>query len=183
MLLSTTVESFKIESSYKNFNEITDGKFIKNKKLQTDTLNYVKNYDNRKMSCKKIDKSSKKGNKKYTLSYENQKTRESKNDITLNKKFHNKPKEKVTYIISNKKKLYKNNITTNENIQSNIKFKTLSSESNSTQKEIYINSFNNNNISNSIKNINNIDFINKIVQKNEYNDENHKRDLLDMLSS
>ena len=183
LLLSTTVESFKIESSYKNLNEITNGKFIKNKKFQADTLNYVKNYDNRKMSCKKIDKSSKKGNKKYTLSYENQKTRESKNDITLNKKFHNKPKEKVTYIISNKKKLYKNNITTNENIQSNIKFKTLSSESNSTQKEIYINSFNNNNISNSIKNINNIDFINKIVQKNEYNDENHKRDLLDMLSS
>ena len=182
LLLSTSVESFKIESSYKNLNQITDGKFIKNKKFQTDTLNYVKNYDKRKMSCKKIDKIGKKGNKNYTLSFENQKTRESKNDITLNtlnKKLYNKSKEKLTHKFSNKKRIYKNDITTNENIQSNIKYKTLSSESNSTQKEIYINSFNNNNITNSIKNINNIDFINKIVQKNEYNDENHKRDLIE----
>ena len=185
LLLSTSVESFKIESSYKNLNEITDGKFIKNKKLQSDTLNYVKNYDIRKISCKKIDKSSKKGNKIYTLSYENQKTRESKNDIILNKKLHNKlqNKSKLNNKFSNKNKLYKNDITTNENIQSNIKYRTLSSESNSTQKEIYINSFHNNNISNSIKNINNLDFINKIVQKNEYNDESHKRDLLNNLSS
>ena len=179
LLLSTSVESFKIESSYKNLNEITDGKFIKNKKFQTDTINFVKNYDNRKISCKKIDKSSKKGNKRYTISYENQKTRESKNDIILNKKLHNKSKVKLSYIIpNNKKKLYKHNITTNENIQSNIKFKTLSSDSNSTQKEIYINTFNNNNNSNSLKSINNIDYINKIVQKNEYNnDDNHKRNL------
>ena len=182
LLLSTSVESFKIESSYENFNKITDGKFIKNKKLQTDTLNYVKNYDIRKISCKKLDKSSKKGNKNYTLSFENQKTRESKNDIILNKKLHHN-KLKLNKKFSNKKKLYKNDITTNENIQSNIKYRTLSSESNSTQKEIYINSFHNNNISNSIKNINNLDFKNKISQKNEYNDKNHKRDLLNNLSS
>jgi hypothetical protein len=129
LLLSTSVESFKIESSYKNLNQITDGKFIKNKKFQTDTFNYVKNYDKRKMSCKKIDKSGKKGNKNYTLSFENQKTRESKNDITLNtlnKKLYNKSDEKLTHKFSNKKRIYKNDITTNENIQSNIKYKTLS---------------------------------------------------------
>ena len=178
LLLSTSVESFKIESSYENLNEVTNGKFIKNKKFQIDTINFAKNYDNKKISCKKIDKSSRKGIKKYTISYENQKTKESKKKIISNKKLHNKSKEKLTYKFSNKKRLYKNIITTNENIQTNIKNKSLSSDSNSTQKEIYINSLNNNKVSNNIKNINNIDFINKIVQKNEYNDENHKRDLL-----
>ena len=176
-LLSTSVESFKIESSYKNLNEITDGKFIKNKKFQIDIINYMKNYDNKKVNIKKVDKSSKKGNKKYILTFENQKTRESKNDITLSKKMNNKSKEKITHRLS-KKRIYKNDITTNENIQSNIKYKTLSSDSNSTQKEIFFNPFNNNNISNSLKNVNNIDYINKNIQKNEYNDENLKRDLL-----
>ena len=166
-LISTSVESFEIESSYKNLNEVTNGKLIKNKKFQIDTINFVKNYDNKKKtSCKKIDKSSKKGIKKYTLSYGNQKTKESKNKIISNKKLYNKSKEKLAHKFSNKKRLYKNDITTNENIQSNIKYKTLSSDSNSTQKEIYINSFINNNISNHIKNINNIDNVNKIVHKN-----------------
>ena len=166
-LISTSVESFEIESSYKNLNEVTNGKLIKNKKFQIDTINFVKNYDNKKKtSCKKIDKSSKKGIKKYTLSYGNQKTKESKNKIISNKKLYNKSKEKLAHKFSNKKRLYKNDITTNENIQSNIKYKTLSSDSNSTQKEIYINSFINNNISNHINNINNIDNVNKIVHKN-----------------
>ena len=166
-LISTSVESFEIESSYKNLNEVTNGKLINNKRFQIDTINFVKNYDNKKKtSCKKIDKSSKKGIKKYTLSYGNQKTKESKNKIISNKKLYNKSKEKLAHKFSNKKRLYKNDITTNENIQSNIKYKTLSSDSNSTQKEIYINSFINNNISNHIKNINNIDNVNKIVHKN-----------------
>ena len=176
-LVSTSVESFKIESSYKNLNEATNGKLIKNKKFQIDTINFVKNYDNKKISCKKIDKSSKKGIKKYTISYENQKTK-SKNKIISNKKLYNKSKEKLSFKLSNKKRIYKNDITTNENIQTNIKYKSFSSESNITQKEIYINSLNNNNISNNIKNINNMNYVNKIVQKNGYNDENHKRDLL-----
>ena len=154
LLLSTSVESFKIEKWYKNLNEVTNGKIIKDKKLQIDTINFVKNYNNKKKSSKKIDKSSKKGNKNYTtITYENQKTKESKNKTILNKKLYNKSKEKLAYKFSNKKKLYKNDITTNENIQSKIKYKYISSDSNSTQKEIFFNSFTNNNISNSLKNI------------------------------
>ena len=53
LLLSTSVESFKIERSYKNLNEVTNGKIIKDKKLQIDTINFVKNYNNKKKVVKK----------------------------------------------------------------------------------------------------------------------------------
>ena len=52
-MTSTSADSFEIKRSYKNLNQISEGAYIKNKKLQNNTIKFIKNYGKEK---KKISK-------------------------------------------------------------------------------------------------------------------------------
>ena len=49
-LISTSAESFQIERSYKNINQESGGLYIKEKKFQIDTIQFIKDYKNNKKS-------------------------------------------------------------------------------------------------------------------------------------
>ena len=58
-LSSISVESFEIKSSYKNINQVTEGAFIKEKKFQMDTIQFVRDYKNKnKNKIKRINSNS-----------------------------------------------------------------------------------------------------------------------------
>ena len=131
---STSADSFEIKRSYKNLNQISEGAYIKNKKLQKNTIKFVKNYEKEKNNKKpkKINlQVLMKGNKdedhfkkiedeihtaktkiaKYLLkkNKNTEKTNETKSlKANLNDSFHNKLKFGI-----------KNNRISNDNIDLN----------------------------------------------------------------
>ena len=88
-LSTDSIESFQINSSYANLNSITDGAFIKEKKFQTDTIQFVKDYKN-KNNKNKIIKKDKKSDSNSSFEFEMGKTKKNignpfsiKNNIKL----------------------------------------------------------------------------------------------------
>ena len=53
-LSSTSAESFEIERSYRNLNELSNGRYIKDKKFQRKIIKFIKEYDEKKEKIKKI---------------------------------------------------------------------------------------------------------------------------------
>ena len=47
-LSSTSAESFEIKRSYRNINQITDGRYLKDKTFQRKTIKFIKEYDKKK---------------------------------------------------------------------------------------------------------------------------------------
>ena len=56
-LSSTSVESFQIKRSYKNLNQESGGTYIKNKKMQQQTIKFIKEFENNKTKKIKKEKS------------------------------------------------------------------------------------------------------------------------------
>ena len=75
-LSTDCIESFQINSSYVNLNSITDGAFIKEKKFQIDTIQFVKDYKN-KNNKNKIIKKDKKSDSNSSFEFERGKTKKS----------------------------------------------------------------------------------------------------------
>ena len=138
-LFSTSAESFEIKSSYRNLNQATEGKYIKDEKLQEKTLKYVKEYNHK--NTKKNTKVEK--HKRYNLEdhqiinknkYKNDKNNNniSKNYIKIKSK--NRKNNKNSLNITPKEK----NSFSSKNIRSKITNKDLSNISNcdNTAKEL-----------------------------------------------
>ena len=98
-LSSTSAESFEIERSYKNLNQISKGRYIKDKKFQKKTIKFIKEYDKKKEKLKRI-----KTSLTATLNKQNIKNKEEDEQF---KKIENTIKEvktKMSDILIKKKK-------------------------------------------------------------------------------
>ena len=95
ILSLTLTESFQIKRSYKNINEITNGDYIREKKFQNDTLNFILDYKSnkskmkvkRKSSNSTLDERESRKNLGYLFSIENNIKRvKTRMTVYLNKK-------------------------------------------------------------------------------------------------
>ena len=155
-LFSTSVESFEIKSSYRNLNQATEGKYIKDEKLQEKTIKYIKEYNHK--NTKKNTKVEK--HKRYNLEdhqiinkikYKNDKNNNnmSKNYIKIKSKSRKNNKNILN--ITPKEK----NSFSSKNIRSKI-----------TNKDLSINSY----FDNTAKELNKEDDQNISKYKEKYND-------------
>ena len=145
-LSSTSAESFQIKRSYKNINEVTNGAYIKEKKFQNDTLQFILDYKNnknkmqlkRKKSNSTLDVRESRKNIGNFLSFENNiKHVKSRMSIYLNQKI--KLFNKKT--LNNKRKSHFKQNSNNKN-------KKIYDSINSSDNSIYNNS---NNLNRSFK--------------------------------
>ena len=159
----TSADSFEINSSYRNLNQATEGKYIKDEKLQKKTLKYL----SKKISIEN-NKKSEKNNKKSKSSiddpqikHKNNNGKNNHNIIKNNIKTNNK-KIKV-----NKNKNIINNINLSMNNNKSLSSKNLRSKS--TKKELSNSSnIDNNNKEDNHYNVNYNDYtLNKYYDKHD----------------
>ena len=80
-LSTDSVESFQINNSYTNLNEITDGVYMKEKKFQMDTIQFVKEYKNKNNKNKTNKIKEKKTDSSSSFEFERGKTKKSVGNI------------------------------------------------------------------------------------------------------
>ena len=141
-LFSTSADSFEIKSSYRNLNQASEGQYIKDQKLQENTIKYIKEYNskNSKKNTKiekhkryniddsHIIKKNKSENSKYyynfskkKIKYKNKKNKNSKNNLD---NLYISPKEKKSSSSKNIRSIITNkDLSVNSNNDNNVKIK------------------------------------------------------------
>ena len=158
----TSADSFEINSSYRNLNQVTEGKYIKDEKLQEKTLKYI----SKKISIQN-NKKSEKNNKKSKSSTDNTQIKHKNNN---EKNYHNNIKSNIKTdnkkIKGNKNKNIINNLNLSMNY--NKSFSSQNFRSKSTKKELSNSSIIDNNKEDNNYIINYNDYrLNKYYDKHE----------------
>ena len=156
-LLSISVESFNIEKSYKNINQMTNGVYIKDQKFQDNTIKYINKYYNSKYNIinENIDKE-KLNNSNIEGKINNNSNKERKGNFNILKKSVKSVGIKMSQIFTKKNKNSKNNSPKDNKKLSVLNKKSLSSQNlrNNTTKKESINSVYETNENNTTENQN-----------------------------